>query len=64
MNMRAAHRSHRLCSFRPGARHGNPTGTVTTPAGTVGDPNGIVLTPDGSESFAGGSDAVLLRIAP
>lgn len=48
----------------PAAFLGNPTGTVTTPAGTVGDPNGIVLIPEGRESYAGASDAVLLRIAP
>jgi hypothetical protein len=48
----------------PAAFLGSPTGTLTTPAGTVGDPNGIVLMPDGSESYAGASDAVLLRIAP
>jgi hypothetical protein len=41
-----------------------PSVTVTTPAGSIGDPNGILLIPDGSQSFAGGSDAALLKIVP
>ena len=43
---------------------GTPTGVITTPDGTATDPNGIVLTPNGSQTYAGGSDAVLLTITP
>jgi len=43
---------------------GTPTGTVTTPPGTATDPNGIVLVPNGSQTYAGGTDAVLLKIVP
>jgi hypothetical protein len=37
-------------------------GTVTVPAGAVGDPAAVVNTPIGSETFAGVSDAFLLRV--
>ena len=37
-------------------------GTVTEPAGVVGDPAAVVNTPVGSETFAGVSDAFLLRV--
>ncbi len=41
-----------------------PSGTVTQPAGVLGNPNGTVLTPDGSLTFAGATDAALLKIIP
>src|SRR6185436_5343917 len=37
-------------------------GTITTPAAVVGDPAAVVAVPPGTESFAGVSDAFLLRI--
>jgi len=37
-------------------------GTITTPAGVVGDSAAVVQTPVGSETFAGVSDAFLLRV--
>jgi hypothetical protein len=37
-------------------------GTVTEPAGVVGVPAAVVNIPDGSETFAGVSDAFLLRV--
>ena len=39
-------------------------GTVTEPAGVLGNPAAVVNTPAGSESFAGVSDAFLLRVRP
>ena len=39
-------------------------GTVTQPAGVVGVPAAVVNTPAGSETFAGVSDAFLLRVQP
>jgi hypothetical protein len=39
-------------------------GTITTPAGEVGIPAAAVQTPAGSETFAGVSDAFLLRVQP
>ena len=39
-------------------------GTVTVPAGVVGETAAVVGTPAGSETFAGSSDAFLLRIQP
>jgi len=39
-------------------------GTITTPAGVTGIPAAVVQTPVGSETFAGVSDAFLLRIQP
>ena len=39
-------------------------GTVTEPAGVVGVTAAVVATPEGSETFAGSSDAFLLRIQP
>ena len=41
-----------------------PAGTVTQPAATLGNPNGIVLVPHGRLTFAGASDAALLKIIP
>jgi uncharacterized delta-60 repeat protein len=46
----------------PDSTVGTPMGTVTSPAIIVADPNGIVQTPNGSETFAGGTDAFLLRM--
>ena len=40
------------------------SGTVTVPAGVVGVTAALVATPVGSETFAGSSDAFLLRIQP
>ena len=37
-------------------------GSVTTPAGAVNDPAAIVMIPAGSETFAGDSDAFLVRV--
>ena len=37
-------------------------GTITTPAGATGIPAAVVQTPAGSETFAGVSDAFLLRV--
>jgi hypothetical protein len=37
-------------------------GTVTEPAGAVGNPAAVVNIPVGSQTFAGGSDAFLLRV--
>ena len=37
-------------------------GTVTTPPGAVNDPAAIVMVPAGSETFAGDSDAFLIRV--
>jgi len=37
-------------------------GTVTTPAGAIADPTAIVNIPVGSTSFAGASDAFVLRV--
>jgi hypothetical protein len=39
-------------------------GTVTTPAGSLGTPAAVVNTPAGSETFAGVSDAFLIRVQP
>ena len=39
-------------------------GTVTEPAGAVGVSAAMVTIPAGSETFAGSSDAFLLRIQP
>jgi hypothetical protein len=39
-------------------------GTITTPAGVLGDSAAVVQAPVGSETFAGASDAFLLRIQP
>ncbi len=39
-------------------------GAVTEPAGVVGETAAVVATPEGSETFAGSSDAFLLRIQP
>jgi hypothetical protein len=39
-------------------------GTVTEPAGVLGNSAAVVNTPAGSESFAGVSDAFLLRVQP
>jgi uncharacterized delta-60 repeat protein len=39
-------------------------GTITTPAGVLGDSAAVALIPVGSETFAGASDAFLLRIQP
>jgi Domain of unknown function (DUF5122) beta-propeller len=41
-----------------------PAGTVATPAAVVGTANGIVGVPNGSLTYAGESDAALLRIQP
>jgi len=41
-----------------------PAGTVTQPEATPGNPNGIFLVSDGSLTFAGASDAALLKIIP
>jgi uncharacterized delta-60 repeat protein len=41
-----------------------PTGTVTEPRATVGIPNGIVRRVKGSETFAGATDAFLVKIVP
>ena len=48
----------------PGSTLGTPNGTVTTPETTVADPNGIVQVPNGSETYAGGTDAFLLKMTP
>ena len=37
-------------------------GTVTTPAGVVNDPVAVVMIPAGSETFAGDTDAFLIRV--
>ena len=37
-------------------------GTVTTPAGVLADPAAVVNVPAGSETFAGVSDAFLIRV--
>jgi hypothetical protein len=39
-------------------------GTIAGPAGVLGNPAAVVNTPAGSESFAGVSDAFLLRVRP
>jgi hypothetical protein len=39
-------------------------GTITEPAGVLGNSAAVVNTPAGSESFAGVSDAFLLRVRP
>ena len=41
-----------------------PAGTVATPAAVVGAANGIVGVPNGSLTYAGATDAALLRIQP
>jgi hypothetical protein len=41
-----------------------PVGTTTSPAGTVGTPAGIAIARNGSKTFAGATDAVLLRFRP
>ena len=38
------------------------TGTVTTPAGVIGDPAAVVNTVGGRQSFAGETDAFLIRV--
>lgn len=48
----------------PDSTLGIPNGTVTTPETTVADPNGIVQVPNGSETYAGGTDAFVLKITP
>lgn len=40
------------------------TGTLLAAGGSVADPGGVVGTPAGSTTYAGGTDAMLLRIAP
>ena len=37
-------------------------GTITTPAGAVADPVAVVMIPAGSETFAGETDAFLIRV--
>ena len=41
-----------------------PANLVTTPAGVLGNPAAVVNTSAGSETFAGASDAFLLRVRP
>jgi uncharacterized delta-60 repeat protein len=41
-----------------------PAGTVTDPRATVGRPKGIVQTVNGSQTFAGATDAFLVKIVP
>ena len=41
-----------------------PVGTVTVPGGLVGTPAGMVTNPNGSLTFAGATDAFVLRIQP
>ncbi|HWT00802.1 MAG TPA: hypothetical protein VN256_11190 [Pyrinomonadaceae bacterium] len=48
----------------PDAFLGTPAGTVTAPAASQTGLAGIVLTPDGSQTFAGNTDAFLLKILP
>lgn len=48
----------------PDAFLGTPTGTVTTPAASQIPQAGTVLTPDGSQTFAGSTDAFLLKLLP
>lgn len=40
------------------------TGTVTVPAGLVATPAGVVTSPNGSLTFAGATDAAMLRLQP
>ena len=48
----------------PDAFHATPAGTVTTPAASLAAPAGTVLAAEGSETFAGATDAFLLKILP
>jgi serine-aspartate repeat-containing protein C/D/E len=41
-----------------------PAGAVTAPNATVSIPNGVVTTVEGSQTFAGATDAVLVKIIP
>ena len=41
-----------------------PTAALVDAAGTVIDPGGVVGTPNGSTTFAGGTDAALVRMTP
>jgi hypothetical protein len=49
---------------RPDAFLVTPAGAVTTPAGVVGRALGIVRVPNGSLTFAGETDAFVLRVQP
>jgi hypothetical protein len=42
----------------------SPAGTVTMPEGPIGIPLGIVTSPNGSSTFAGTTDAMLIRMQP
>jgi uncharacterized delta-60 repeat protein len=48
----------------PDAFLGTPTGTVGFPAAALPDPSGVVTAPLGSETFAGATDAFLLKVIP
>jgi hypothetical protein len=48
----------------PDAFHGTPFGTTNTPAASLAAPAGTVLTAAGSQTFAGATDAFLLKILP
>ena len=49
---------------RPDGFPGVPAAAVADAGGVVGDAAGIVLTPPGSETFAGTTDALLLKVVP
>jgi hypothetical protein len=47
-----------------GAFLGVPAGTVTDPGVAVGTPAGSVRAVNGSTTFAGGTDAFLIKVQP
>lgn len=51
-------------TITPTSFFGAPQGTVTAPNQPVTIPEGIVLIPNGSRTFAGATDAALLRLLP
>ena len=48
----------------PDAFLGTPVGTVGFPAGALPDPSAVLTDPVGSETFAGATEAFLLKVLP
>lgn len=54
----------RRTTKRPDGSLGVPNGPVADAGGVVANATGIVLTPAGSETFAGATDAMLVKVLP
>ena len=54
----------RRTTKRPDGFLGVPAGAVADAGGIVGDATGVLLTPAGSETFAGATDAALVKVLP